>query len=184
MNLTLLKTCLQCQTPFVAEGKAHRRSCCSSACRSVYHKKRRAGYMMEYSKLYYQGHRAKITADVKAYREENPEKVAASQAAKYQKNKDRLKARVEARRQRLMAPLKEYVDLAKVGPCTDCGHTFPPVAMDFDHVRGEKKYHISAMVNTLLRPLDEIVAEIAKCELVCACCHRVRTQLRLSEGAA
>lgn len=71
----------------------------------------------------------------------------------------------------------EFVILAKSKPCTDCGRTFHPVSMDFDHVRGKK----STEVSTLLRSghsLDRIKREISKCEVVCACCHRVRTLYR------
>lgn len=60
-------------------------------------------------------------------------------------------------------------------PCTDCGDTFRPEAMDFDHVRGVKVGNVSDMVGG---STDALVAEIAKCELVCAVCHRIRTRDR------
>lgn len=63
-------------------------------------------------------------------------------------------------------------------PCTDCGDTFRPEAMDFDHVRGVKVANVSDMVG---RPTRELLEEIAKCELVCAVCHRVRTVDRALE---
>ena len=47
--------------------------------------------------------------------------------------------------------------------------------MDFDHVRGVKLANISQM---LRRPRAELDAEIAKCELVCATCHRLREDIR------
>lgn len=75
------------------------------------------------------------------------------------------------------AQAMEYVDGLKRNPCTDCGQRWPPVAMDFDHVRGEKVDHVGVMVQKGYA-LEAIQAEIAKCELVCACCHRVRTALR------
>lgn len=61
----------------------------------------------------------------------------------------------------------------------DCGGRFPPAAMDFDHVRGEKVATISFLVNqgAVLTRLRE---EIAKCEIVCANCHRIRTVKRLA----
>jgi hypothetical protein len=58
-------------------------------------------------------------------------------------------------------------------PCLDCGGSFHPVAMDFDHVRGTKKYGISNMVSRRM-PLDTILKEIEKCEVRCAPCHRTR----------
>jgi len=50
--------------------------------------------------------------------------------------------------------------------------------MDFDHLPGEDKVkYISKMVARSWS-LAKIDAEIAKCELVCANCHRIRTARR------
>ena len=70
--------------------------------------------------------------------------------------------------------LKLYLDEKKDGPCVDCGETYPPYVMDFDHVRGEKVFALSDMARrgTSKAKLD---AEIEKCDLVCANCHRERT---------
>lgn len=59
--------------------------------------------------------------------------------------------------------------------------TYPSVAMDFDHVSGTKVAGLARLVNKCVT-LAAIDAEIAKCELVCANCHRVRTQKRLTPG--
>lgn len=66
----------------------------------------------------------------------------------------------------------------KSKPCTDCGNTYPPECMDYDHLpQHEKTTEVSAMVhNTFSR--RRILEEIAKCELVCSNCHRVRTKAR------
>lgn len=69
----------------------------------------------------------------------------------------------------------EIIDNAKDVPCLDCGNKFPSCAMDFDHVRGVKEFNVS---NPSGRPIEVVVAEIAKCEVVCACCHRIRTEER------
>lgn len=68
-----------------------------------------------------------------------------------------------------------YANEAKDVPCADCGERFPTVCMDFDHLPGfEKVANISSLVQ---RPvsLERLVAEIAKCDVVCANCHRIRT---------
>jgi hypothetical protein len=52
--------------------------------------------------------------------------------------------------------------------------------MDFDH-RGNKKFMISGAWQ--LRPWNEVVAEIEKCDVVCANCHRERTHGRKSNFA-
>jgi hypothetical protein len=43
---------------------------------------------------------------------------------------------------------RDWLDSLKVEPCADCGRSFPPYVMQFDHVR---------------------------CDLVCANCHAIRT---------
>jgi len=62
-------------------------------------------------------------------------------------------------------------------PCKDCGNSYDPVAMDFDHVRGEKFMDIAKMTVRGF-PLEKIKKEIEKCDLVCAVCHRIRTSQR------
>lgn len=59
----------------------------------------------------------------------------------------------------------------KNSPCMDCGGRFPPECMDFDHARGEKKFALSAARTTP----EKLMEEAAKCDLVCANCHRTRT---------
>jgi hypothetical protein len=71
--------------------------------------------------------------------------------------------------------VRHFIAEYKAGrPCADCGLVFHPSAMEFDHVRGEKKFTLSRVTGSIEATLEEI----AKCELVCACCHRVRTHNR------
>lgn len=63
-------------------------------------------------------------------------------------------------------------------PCRDCGET-DPVVLDFDHLPGqEKRFEIARAVNASTRAWSTIRVEIAKCEVVCANCHRRRTARR------
>jgi hypothetical protein len=89
------------------------------------------------------------------------------------------KQRNDARRR---AEGRAYVDSFKDKPCADCGRRFPSVAMDLDHVRGSKNRNVASLVGSAYR-LELIVAELKKCEVVCACCHRVRTARRKSNLA-
>ncbi len=57
----------------------------------------------------------------------------------------------------------------------DCTRTFSHVQMDFDHVRGEKIENLSRLIADNHPSLTE---ELAKCDLVCAVCHRCRTRSR------
>jgi hypothetical protein len=65
----------------------------------------------------------------------------------------------------------------KSDPCKDCGSSFHQACMDFDHVRGEKLGTISELSRRFGK--DKLTEEITKCDLVCACCHRVRTYSRM-----
>lgn len=70
--------------------------------------------------------------------------------------------------------MRKAVDALKDVPCTDCGQKFPPFVMDFDHLDGyEKTDCIANLVNW--SSLEKILAEMAKCEIVCSNCHRIRT---------
>jgi hypothetical protein len=82
-------------------------------------------------------------------------------------------AKRNAARSALLAELKSK-------PCLDCGGKFPPECMDFDHVRGEKRDNLSSIRDL---SVPNIMEEIEKCEVVCANCHRVRTQRRRSGRA-
>lgn len=74
---------------------------------------------------------------------------------------------------------REMIDSLKDAPCMDCRGRFPPEAMDFDHRPGEIKRTTLAAANRLGRAT--ILAEVAKCDLVCANCHRIRTRKRRDE---
>lgn len=65
-------------------------------------------------------------------------------------------------------------------PCKDCRKKYPYYVMDFDHVRGKKAHAISSMLRSN-RALPSIWAEIKKCDLVCANCHRIRTHAQAIE---
>ena len=69
----------------------------------------------------------------------------------------------------------DFLNNLKKGPCSDCGKTYPPCVMDFDHVKGEKIGNVGQMVLKEKLGRKKILEEIAKCELVCANCHRLRT---------
>lgn len=71
---------------------------------------------------------------------------------------------------------KKLLVKSKSRPCTDCGGTFHPDAMEYDHRDASKK---RGLVGKLVKhSVEAVMKEIAKCDLVCANCHRVRTARR------
>jgi hypothetical protein len=62
-------------------------------------------------------------------------------------------------------------------PCADCGLSFHPVAMQWDHIGTDKVINTSRAVNSSWSR-ERIISELAKCELVCANCHSIRTYTR------
>jgi hypothetical protein len=79
---------------------------------------------------------------------------------------------------RFRAPKIAVIDEARKVGCADCGlvDLDHPEIFDFDHVRGEKIYNVATLV--IKGTLDELRDELAKCDVVCANCHRKRTRSR------
>ena len=88
------------------------------------------------------------------------------------------KAKLRATAKRREKKLVEFVRSHKKAPCMDCKGVFKPWQMDFDHRPEEKKSFSLGMVEALGVGPTKILEEIAKCDLVCACCHRDRTHQR------
>lgn len=65
------------------------------------------------------------------------------------------------------------LDYLKSHSCVDCGEK-DPVILEFDHVRGKKDFNISQVLHRGVS-LSTIQAEIKKCDVRCANCHRKRT---------
>jgi hypothetical protein len=68
---------------------------------------------------------------------------------------------------------REYIiEYLSTHPCVDCGQDNPNV-LEFDH-RNDKELDISYML-TRGYSLEHIAAEISKCDIRCANCHRRKT---------
>ena len=94
--------------------------------------------------------------DRRAWKEANPEKV---------------KAYKRLNRERRTATKRQYViDYLGSRSCVDCGEA-DPIVLEFDHVRGIKRFRVSAMMVSWCS-LDVLIKEIAKCDIRCANCHR------------
>lgn len=96
------------------------------------------------------------------------------------RNRDHLRAQDSARNAEKKREVRAYVRAAKSRPCMDCGGVFDPICMDFDHRPGEVKLYNVAQLNS---SIPAVKREIAKCDLVCANCHRLRTASRARSKA-
>jgi hypothetical protein len=75
---------------------------------------------------------------------------------------------------------KKYIDDLKLSrKCFDCGYNKHSEALQFDHLPGKRKSF--AISKGILKPLSEVLKEIEKCQVVCACCHAIRTHNRRTE---
>jgi hypothetical protein len=93
-------------------------------------------------------------------------------AANRQRYIDLEAKRKRARAMKRMHYLLEYF---RLHPCVDCGEV-DPLVLEFDHIR-DKSFDIGAGLPD--RNWESILREIAKCEVVCANCHRRRTAERV-----
>jgi hypothetical protein len=73
------------------------------------------------------------------------------------------------------ARAKAYVDHYKMSNgCCRCGYAEHPVALHFNHINPEDKHKsVSQLVKKGV--MTHIIAEIEKCEILCANCHSVHT---------
>lgn len=95
----------------------------------------------------------------------------------YRENREKYIEKAQNKRRQLRAwvySLKENT------PCADCHKYFPYYVMDFDHIEN-KMTIVSKVINS--GSWTKTKAEIAKCEIVCANCHRMRTYRRLQEAS-
>lgn len=60
-------------------------------------------------------------------------------------------------------------------PCADCGGTFHHSAMHWDHLPGVQKQSEVSFLMARTQSKRRVLDEIAKCELVCANWHAVRS---------
>ncbi len=92
----------------------------------------------------------------------------------YAKHKETHVANARINRERAIAEARRFVwDYLSTHPCVHCGES-NPVVLEFDHIRGKKRMHVSEMVRRG-HGLESIAEELAKCQVLCANCHRIKT---------
>jgi hypothetical protein len=89
-------------------------------------------------------------------------------------------AKTNARTNTLRNRVKEYVRQHKeASGCVDCKQMYPYFVLQFDHVGDDKSFNVSKFQNHSVS-LESVIAEIEKCEVVCANCHAFRSQKRMN----
>jgi len=96
--------------------------------------------------------------------------------AYYAQDKAKQCARVQRRREYLRS---RFFAVRAASKCADCGEA-DPVVLDFDHRPSEEKLtEVTVLVHNGYS-WAVIAREIAKCDVVCANCHRRRTASRIA----
>jgi hypothetical protein len=68
---------------------------------------------------------------------------------------------------------REFINKIKIEKgCAKCGYAVHPAALDFNHISGVKLFSVSQDPKIAL---VKLLAEIDKCEILCANCHRIYT---------
>ena len=93
----------------------------------------------------------------------------------YARNKEKTNEARRLKQEEKRKPARRYVfEYLSTHPCVDCGNSDWRV-LEFDHVRGDKWKNVCDIMD---RPLQVVIDEIAKCESVCANCHKIRSYTR------
>ena len=117
----------------------------------------------------------------KTWRDANKERYNAYQRENYAKTKEERRIAIYVKKAERRNKLIEIVNSIKSQPCIDCGVSYPPIVMDFDHVRGTKEFNISSEIRNNVPSEERLKKELDKCEVVCSNCHRIRTAKRAKE---
>jgi hypothetical protein len=97
----------------------------------------------------------------------------------YREHYEKHKALFMKRADTFHAAVRELMRNAKAKPCADCGQSFRYYVMQFDHRVDETKcFNIADAMGPKRVGKARLLAEIAKCDVVCANCHCERTHRR------
>jgi hypothetical protein len=101
------------------------------------------------------------------------EKQLAAQKRHYEQNKEVYKQRAREHDKKVKEEKQEYIrSYLKEHPCIDCGEA-DIVVLEFDHREpAEKRFNIGCLKGWSLKTVQ---AEVAKCDVRCANCHRRKT---------
>lgn len=93
----------------------------------------------------------------------------------YERHRARYIAQAKRRKDAVQAEnYRQLIRYLRDHPCLDCGED-DVLVLEFDHV-ADKSYQVAPALR--FRFWEDVLSEIAKCEVVCANCHRRRTARR------
>jgi hypothetical protein len=126
----------------------------------------------EYGRQYYLRNKAKHDERCRLYYANNKSAQDDYRRKYYLTNKKEIRRRVDDWRDQR----RQLLDQLRDRPCMDCGGKFPGVVMEFDHRDSSTK--VGEISTLIYYKLEVLMAEIEKCDHVCANCHRIRTWKR------
>ena len=104
-----------------------------------------------------------------AYKDAGDPRNRAAKRKHYEANREKYIAQAKAQAEERRAYVQ---DIKASTACSDCGDKYPHYVMEFDHVGDDKVANVAELIKA---GWPRLLAEIKKCELVCANCHRART---------
>jgi len=122
---------------------------------------------------------------LRKWRAANPEKVKASSKKYYWNNPEPrrayirrpdVRARARARARQVGADRMAIINKIKIdNGCAQCGFNQHPSALQFDHIDPMKKRADVGVLLWKFVPMEQVLAEISKCRILCANCHSIKT---------
>lgn len=104
------------------------------------------------------------------YTDPHDPRLLAARRKHYHNNKEAYRLRARKREEEM----SQWVAEQKNIPCMDCGVKYNPWVMEFDHREPNEK--VAGIGRLIKRGSWKILKdEVAKCDVVCANCHRERT---------
>lgn len=108
-----------------------------------------------------------------AHRDKAKQAIAAKKH--YEANKDKMKARARAHDEKKKKAVKSFLlEYLSKNFCVDCGNS-NPIVLEFDHKTKKEKRFFIGEANCRGYSLKSVIAEVAKCDIRCANCHRIKT---------
>lgn len=124
-----------------------------------------------------EAHSARCLARRRSLSDEEMARFREENAAAHKRWRERDPEAARATKHRTIAKNRTAVHEAKNRQCADCGVQYPYYVMEFDHLDADAK-HFNVSAGVTRASHERLLAEIAKCEVVCANCHAERTHQR------